>query len=196
MGTQDLEYPLIGKTRKLECKNSKGRFDENFGRSEEAANEIEFEVASFGNGIGKCIGHFMWAIIRCKAVSYGRYPYARAMVVLLLVSVPLACIWANAGRIPVLLGQDPEIAAEAGSYARYMIPTIHAYGFLQCHIRFLQTQNIVLPMMFSVGITTLLHIFTCWILVLKSGLGNKGAALANALFLFIQLFSWITQLDC
>ncbi|XP_006359543.1 protein DETOXIFICATION 16-like [Solanum tuberosum] len=126
--------------------------------------------------------------------SYGAKQYhmlgihmQRAMLVLLLVSVPLACIWANAGHILVLLGQDPEIAAEAGSYARYMIPTIFAYALLQCHIRFLQAQKNVIPMMFSAGITTLLHIFTCWILVFKSGLGNKGAALANSISYWINL---------
>ncbi|XP_060171583.1 protein DETOXIFICATION 16-like isoform X2 [Lycium barbarum] len=126
--------------------------------------------------------------------SYGAKQYhmlgihmQRAMLVLLLSSVPLACIWANAGHILILLGQDPEIAAEAGSYSRYMIPTIFAYALLQCHIRFLQAQNNVVPMMFSAGITTLLHIFTCWILVFKSGLGNKGAALANAISYWINL---------
>nr|XP_016509567.1 PREDICTED: protein DETOXIFICATION 16-like [Nicotiana tabacum] len=125
--------------------------------------------------------------------SYGAMQYhmlgihmQRAMLVLLLASVPLACIWANAGYILVLLGQDPEIAAEAGSYARYMIPSIFAYALLQCHIRFLQAQNNVLPMMFSAGITTLLHLFSCWILVFKSGLGNKGAALANAISYWIN----------
>ncbi|KAM3336815.1 protein DETOXIFICATION 16-like isoform X1 [Capsicum galapagoense] len=126
--------------------------------------------------------------------SYGAKQYhmlgihmQRAMLVLILSSVPLACIWANARRILVLLEQDPEISAEAGSYAHYMIPTIFAYALLQCHIRFLQTQNNVIPMMFSAGITTLLHIFTCWILVFKSGLGNKGAALANAISYWINL---------
>lgn len=125
--------------------------------------------------------------------SYGAKQYyilgihmQRAMFVLLLVSVPLTFIWANAEHILVLLGQDPEIAAEAGSYARFMIPTIFAYGLLQCQIRFLQAQNIVLPMMLSTGITTLLHLFSCWILVFKSGLGNKGAALANAISYWIN----------
>ncbi|KAH0649786.1 hypothetical protein KY284_029698 [Solanum tuberosum] len=42
-------------------------------------------------------------------------------------------------------------------------------------------------MMFSAGITTLLHIFTCWILGFKSGLGNKGAALANVISYWINL---------
>ncbi|CAL5385397.1 unnamed protein product [Camellia sinensis] len=126
--------------------------------------------------------------------SYGAKQYhmlgvhkQRAMLVLLLVSIPLACIWANAGHILVFLGQDPEISAEAGSYARFMIPSIFAYALLQCHVQFLQTQNDVFPMMLSSGFTTLLHVLICWILVFKSGLGNKGAALANAISYWINV---------
>ncbi|CAL5333484.1 unnamed protein product [Camellia sinensis] len=111
----------------------------------------------------------------------------RAMLVLLLVSIPLACIWANAGHILVFLGQDPEISAEAGSYARFMIPSIFAYALLQCHVQFLQTQNNAFPMMLSSGFTTLLHVLICWILVFKSGLGNKGAAFANAISYWINV---------
>ncbi|KAJ6993942.1 protein DETOXIFICATION 16 [Populus alba] len=120
--------------------------------------------------------------------SYGAKQYdmlgihlQRAMIVLLLASVPLAVVWANAGAILVFLKQDPEISAEAGRYARYMIPTIFGFAIQECHVRFLQSQNNVIPMMVCAGITTFLHIFTCWILVFKSGLGNKGAALANAI---------------
>ncbi|XP_059309108.1 protein DETOXIFICATION 16-like isoform X1 [Lycium ferocissimum] len=127
--------------------------------------------------------------------SYGAKQYhmlgihmQRAMIVLLLVSIPLAYIWANAGHILVILGQNPEIAAEAGNYAGFMIPSVFAYGLLQCQIRFLQAQNNVLPMMLTAGATTLLHLFTCWILVLKTGLGNKGAALANATSYWINVF--------
>ena len=125
--------------------------------------------------------------------SYGAKQYRmlgihmqRAMIVLLLVSIPLALIWANAGQILVSLGQDPEISAEAGLYARFMIPSIFGYAILQCHVRFLQSQNNVVPMMVSTGITTLSHLLICWILVFKSGLGNKGAALANAISYWIN----------
>ncbi|KAJ6362207.1 hypothetical protein OIU78_002586 [Salix suchowensis] len=113
--------------------------------------------------------------------SYGAKQYhmlgihlQRAVVVLLLASVPLAVVWANAGAILVFFKQDPEISAEAGRYARYMIPTIFGFAIQECHVRFLQSQNNVIPMMICAGMTTLLHIFTCWILVFKSGLGNKG----------------------
>ncbi|KAJ8562092.1 hypothetical protein K7X08_011383 [Anisodus acutangulus] len=112
----------------------------------------------------------------------------RAMFVNLLVSIPLAFIWANAGHILVFLRQDPEIAAEAGNYARFMIPSIFAYGLLECQIRFLQAQNNVLPMMLTAGVTAALHVFGCWILVFKTGLGSKGAALANAISYWINVF--------
>lgn len=120
--------------------------------------------------------------------SYGAKQYhmlgiymQRAMVILMVVSIPLALIWVNTSSILKAAGQDHEIAEEAGMYARFMLPSLFAYGLLQCLVRFLQTQNIVFPMMLSSGIVTLIHLLVCWILVLKSGLGSKGAALANSI---------------
>ncbi|KAK8319507.1 hypothetical protein V6Z12_A13G247800 [Gossypium hirsutum] len=103
-----------------------------------------------------------------------------SLLVLLTASIPLAFIWTNAPSILLFFGQDPEIAAEAGKYARFMLPSIFGFAIQECHIRFLQAQNNVVPMMIISGFTTLLHILVCWILVFKSGLGNKGVALANA----------------
>ncbi|CAN6164062.1 unnamed protein product [Urochloa humidicola] len=105
----------------------------------------------------------------------------RAMFLLTLVSVPLAVIWFYTGEILLLFGQDPDIAAEAGTYARWMIPALFAYGLLQCHVRFLQTQNIVVPVMASAGAAAAFHLVACWVLVYGLGLGNKGAALSNAI---------------
>ncbi|KAJ6888321.1 protein DETOXIFICATION 16-like [Populus alba x Populus x berolinensis] len=111
----------------------------------------------------------------------------RAMVVLLLVSIPLAVVWANTRPILIACGQQKDIAEEAGLYARFMIPSLFAYGLLQCLVKFLQTQNIVLPMMLCAGITTLLHILVCWVLVFKSGLGYIGAALASSFSYWINV---------
>ncbi|PAN37383.1 hypothetical protein GQ55_7G081500 [Panicum hallii var. hallii] len=105
----------------------------------------------------------------------------RAVLVLTLMSVAVAVIWSYTGRILLFFGQDPEIAAGAESYIQWMIPALFAYGPLQCHVRFLQTQNIVLPVMVSSGVTALNHLLVCWLLVYKIGLGYKGAALANAI---------------
>ncbi|KAL8251678.1 hypothetical protein R6Q59_035371 [Mikania micrantha] len=120
--------------------------------------------------------------------SYGAKQYhmlgiymQRAMVILLLVCIPLAVIWVNTGSILKAVGQAPDIADEAEVYARFMLPSLFAYGLLQCLVRFLQTQNIVFPMMMSSGIATLIHVVVCWILVFKLELGSKGAALANSI---------------
>ncbi|KAK6921242.1 Multi antimicrobial extrusion protein [Dillenia turbinata] len=126
--------------------------------------------------------------------SYGAKQYhmlgihmQRAMLILMLVCVPLSLIWANTGAILIAVGQDEEIASGAEVYASYMIPSIFAYGLLQSLNRFLQTQNIVFPLMISSGITTCLHLMVCWVLVLKSGLGIRGAALANAISYWINV---------
>ncbi|XP_076943503.1 protein DETOXIFICATION 16-like [Bidens hawaiensis] len=120
--------------------------------------------------------------------SYGAKQYhmlgiymQRAMVILMVVSIPLAVIWLNTASILKFVGQAPDIAEEAGVYARFMLPSLFAYGLLQCLVRFLQTQNIVFVMMLSSGTATLIHVLVCWILVFKLELGSKGAALANSI---------------
>lgn len=110
----------------------------------------------------------------------------RGMLVLTLVSVPIAILWAFTGQILILLHQDREISIGAGVYIRYMIPALFGYAILQCHNRFLKSQRIVVPLMLSSGITTLIHVLVCWVLVYKCGLGNKGAALANSVSYWIN----------
>ncbi|CDP02838.1 unnamed protein product [Coffea canephora] len=126
--------------------------------------------------------------------SYGAKHYRmlgihmqRAMVVLLLTCIPLTCIWANTGRILAFVGQDPEISFEAEVYARFLIPGIFAVALLYCQIRFLQAQNNVFPMMLTTGIITLVHLLMCWLLVFKSGLGSRGAALASSVSYWINV---------
>ncbi|KAI6674235.1 hypothetical protein NL676_002141 [Syzygium grande] len=111
----------------------------------------------------------------------------RAMFILLLVSIPLACIWAYTRIILEAFGQQADIAEEAGTYARYMIPSLFAYGLLQCLVKFLQTQNIIFPMVLTSGAAALLHILICWVLVMKTGLGSRGAALANSISYWIDV---------
>lgn len=111
----------------------------------------------------------------------------RAMIVLTLVSIPITIIWAFTGQVLKAFHQDEQISVAAGVYARWMIPSLFAYALLQCHIRFLQAQNIVLPLMLCSGITTLLHILFCWLLVLKSSLGYRGAAVAISVSYWINV---------
>ncbi|KAL5553344.1 hypothetical protein UlMin_040745 [Ulmus minor] len=103
----------------------------------------------------------------------------RAVLTLLILSIPLSVIWFYTDTILISLHQDYEISSGAGVFNRWMIPSLFAFGLLQCLNRFLQTQNIVYPMMITSGITALLHTFVCWVFICKLGLGIKGAALAN-----------------
>ncbi|CAO2187219.1 unnamed protein product [Urochloa humidicola] len=111
----------------------------------------------------------------------------RGMLVIGLACAPFAAVWAFSGEILVLLRQDRAVAAEAGAYARWLIPSIFLSVPLQCHVRFLQAQSLVLPVMASSGATALCHGALCWALVYRAGLGSKGAALANAISCAINL---------
>ena len=55
----------------------------------------------------------------------------RAMLILTLVSISVAIVWAYTGKILMAFGQDPEISIEVGLYARWMIPGIFAYGLYE-----------------------------------------------------------------
>ncbi|KAG9449028.1 hypothetical protein H6P81_008993 [Aristolochia fimbriata] len=112
----------------------------------------------------------------------------RATLILLILCIPLAFIWANTYHILVLLRQEANISAEAGVFARWMILSVFAYAIHQCLCRFLQSQNNICPMMISTGITALLHILLCWILVIKFRMGGKGPAMA------ISISTWLNSL--
>ncbi|OIW03607.1 hypothetical protein TanjilG_06116 [Lupinus angustifolius] len=120
--------------------------------------------------------------------SYGAQQYEmvgihtqRAMLVSILVTMPVSFVWFYLKPILVLLHQDHNISAQAELYARYLIPCLSANAILRCIIKFLQTQNIVFPMVLATGVTTLVHLLACWALVLKFRLGMKGAAIATCI---------------
>ncbi|KAL2321141.1 hypothetical protein Fmac_030110 [Flemingia macrophylla] len=120
-----------------------------------------------------------------------------AMFVLTLVTIPISIIWVFLEPILVVIHQDRTIAAEAQLYARYLIPSLSANGLLRCITKFLQTQNIVFPMVLATGLTSLLHILLCWAFVLKLGLGFKGAAIAICIStwfntIILALYIWFS----
>ncbi|KAM0943191.1 putative multi antimicrobial extrusion protein [Dioscorea sansibarensis] len=111
----------------------------------------------------------------------------RAMLVNTVVCIPLAFIWAFAGKILHTIGQNKEILMGAQLYVRCMIPVLFAYGLLQCYYRFLQAQNVAFPTMLTSGFTILVHIFTCWLLITKWKIGYTGAAIANSISYCLSL---------
>ncbi|CAL4944647.1 unnamed protein product [Urochloa decumbens] len=109
----------------------------------------------------------------------------RSIIVLLIVSVPVAIIWVFIPDILPLIGQDPQIASEAGRYALWLIPGLLAFSVAQCLSKFLQTQSLIFPLVLSSLTTLTLFIPLCWFMIYKIGMGNAGAALA------VSICDWV-----
>ncbi|XP_009347356.1 protein DETOXIFICATION 16-like isoform X1 [Pyrus x bretschneideri] len=152
--------------------------------------ELELSSASMASSFANVTGFSVLlgmgsALETLCGQAYGAKQYRmlgvhmqKAMLILLAVSIPLSLVWFYTSNILMALHQDHEISAAAGTFNRWMIPSLFAFSLLQCLNRFLQTQNNVFPMMITSGVTALLHVGVCWGLIFKSGLRNKGAALA------------------
>ncbi|XP_077210743.1 protein DETOXIFICATION 18-like isoform X2 [Tasmannia lanceolata] len=103
-----------------------------------------------------------------------------------LFSVIVSVVWFYSESILILLHQDQEISKMASLFLRYLIPGVFAYGFLQCILRFLQTQNVVIPLVICSLITFVVHVGITYLLVHHTSLGFKGAALAAAISFWIS----------
>ncbi|KAJ1263990.1 hypothetical protein BS78_09G229000 [Paspalum vaginatum] len=116
----------------------------------------------------------------------GMHTY-RAIVTLIVVSIPISLLWVFIGKILVLIGQDPLISKEAGRYIVWLIPGLFAYAISQPLTKFLQSQSLIIPMLWSSIATLLLHIPLCWLLVFKTSLGYIGAPLAISLSYWLNV---------
>ncbi|XP_051126690.1 protein DETOXIFICATION 14-like [Andrographis paniculata] len=117
--------------------------------------------------------------------AYGAKQYRRvgtftygAILCLFLVCIPISVLWIYTEELLLLVGQDPLISAEAGKFAILLIPTLFPYAILQSVVRYLQTQSLVLPMLWSSLASLFLQLPLCWSFVFKLNLGSVGAALS------------------
>lgn len=95
-----------------------------------------------------------------------------------------------------LFRQEPIIAKQATLYVRYLIPSIFAYGIIQNLMRFLQTQSVIIPMMFLSAIPMALHFLIVNVFVHWIPLGFKGAPLAVSFSLWISVILLATYVLC
>jgi len=105
------------------------------------------------------------------------YTY-RSIIVLLFMSVPIGVLWLFIPEFLPLIGQEPQIANEAGKYALWLIPGLFAFSLSQCFSKFLQCQSLIFPMVLTSLITLSVFIPLCWVMVYKVGMGTTGAALS------------------
>nr|XP_048320790.1 protein DETOXIFICATION 14-like isoform X2 [Ziziphus jujuba var. spinosa] len=116
----------------------------------------------------------------------GIYTYT-SIISLTLVCLPISILWIFTDKILILIGQDPSISEEAQKFSIYLIPNLFFYAILQSFIRYLQTQSLILPMLYSYLASFCLHIPLCWILIFKLKLEVIGAALAINMSSFVNV---------
>ncbi|XP_076935552.1 protein DETOXIFICATION 14-like [Bidens hawaiensis] len=107
----------------------------------------------------------------------GTYTYG-AMISLILVCFPISILWIYIDGLLILLGQDPLISAEARKFSVWLIPTLFPYSILQLLVRYLLSQSLIFPMLWSSVAVLAIHLLVCWALVFWLGFGTAGAALA------------------
>ncbi|ESQ37044.1 hypothetical protein EUTSA_v10002904mg [Eutrema salsugineum] len=115
-----------------------------------------------------------------RYAKMGTYTYsaiASNVPICFLISI----VWIYMEKLLISIGQDPEISKLAGSYAVWLIPALFAQAVQQPLTRFLQTQGLVIPLLYCALTTLLFYIPVCWTLVFTFGLGSNGAALAISL---------------
>ena len=119
-----------------------------------------------------------------------------AIISLILVCFPIAILWIYMDKLLILIGQDPLISIEARKFSVWLIPSLFPYALLQLITRYLASQSLIFPMLWSSIVVLVIHVPICWALVFKLGFGAAGAALAigisytiNVIFLVIYLYN-------
>ncbi|GMP65976.1 hypothetical protein CsSME_00026535 [Camellia sinensis var. sinensis] len=108
-------------------------------------------------------------------------------IISLFFSIIVSILWLYSKPILILLHQEPQISESSALYIKFLIPGLFAYGFLQNILRFLQTQSVVAPLVVCSVLPLIIHIGITYLLVHKTGLGFKGAAMAVSVSLWIAV---------
>lgn len=98
-------------------------------------------------------------------------------------SIIVSVLWIYTQPILVLLHQELEISRVSAMYMKFLIPGLFAYGLLQNILRFLQTQSVVMPLVFFSAVPMFIHIAIAYGLVHWTRLGFIGAPLAASISL-------------
>jgi MATE family multidrug resistance protein len=125
----------------------------------------------------------------------------RGIVLALIVSVPvmLATFWSERGLLA--LEQEPGVAALAGQYNRYKLPTVPCYLIYSALRQYLQGRGLMAPATWVMWVGNLVHVVLNWGLIFGQlglpALGVKGAAIASSIstaLLVALLAGWVLAL--
>jgi MATE family multidrug resistance protein len=118
----------------------------------------------------------------------------RGLILALAVSVPVIALWAVTDRAMLLLGQSPELAAMAKSYAVVQIPSLPFFMIYIALRQYMQGLGVMAPAMIVAIVANLVNVVANWALIFghlgAPPMGILGAGLATActrVFMFVTM---------
>ena len=122
----------------------------------------------------------------------------RGAVLALLLSVPVAGLLLFTEEVLILAGQDPELSALAGDYARVQAPSVTFFLAYTALRQYLQGRELVRPALWVILIANAFNVLFNWVLIFGNlgfpALGIVGAGYATALtraVSFLGLLVWV-----
>jgi len=94
------------------------------------------------------------------------------------------------------IGQEPAVAAEAASYNRPSIFGLIAIFHFEGSKKFLANRCDTVPMASVAAFSSALHVFWCWLFIIKLDLGTAGAGYANCVTWWLQCIAGSLYLWC
>lgn len=123
----------------------------------------------------------------------------RAIVFLLVCSIPITFLWLNVENILRFLLQDPKITLMAQTYLVFSLPDLATNSFIHPIRVYLRAQGITEPLTWASLVGTALHLPFNYFLALRLKLGVAGVAAASALsnlvvLVVLVLYVWVRGL--
>ncbi|XP_057804311.1 protein DETOXIFICATION 53-like [Salvia miltiorrhiza] len=135
--------------------------------------------------------------ICCQAYGARRWPvltqtYLKTVVLLLVVTIPMAVLWLNVDTVFHRLGQDHTITKIAKNYLLFSLPELFTHANLVPLRTFLRTQGLNSPNTLVATCVSIMHLPVTYFLVTYLNLRVKGIALASVIYsVNMNLGLWI-----
>ncbi|CAI2730224.1 unnamed protein product [Schistosoma spindalis] len=105
----------------------------------------------------------------------------RALCVVCLMYMTLVCIHLNIETVLLLLGQNPLIASLTSEYIVYFLPGLGFDFLFLTFARYLQTQNIIQPIVYSTFTGTVFNMFAQYYFIVQLNYGLRASAVCLSL---------------
>ncbi|GLJ22722.1 hypothetical protein SUGI_0428120 [Cryptomeria japonica] len=102
----------------------------------------------------------------------------RSWIISIATAIVLTPLYIFAGLILKAFGQSEDISQVTQKFCIWMLPQLLAFAIYFPVQKFLQAQSKVMAMAWISVIGLILHIFLCWICIVKLGWGLAGAAVS------------------